>query len=294
MGVVVLATTPSRRRARRPGGARRHRRDGRAGRLLPRAGGRDDEHRRADLGHRRDGSRGGRDRHGRPADHVQVVGLVLTLVGVVLASRERWRRRHAAGRATIGLALAAVGFGAFFVGMDRGLGDASVVGCWSPRGARSCCCRRVALVGAPARPGDPRPGDDRRDRRAGPGRHRLLRAGHQEGLLSVVAVVGSLYPVATVLLARSCCRARAPIQGVGVVLSRGVADRRRLTPSSDSSSAIVSPAAGGGPWPCRSPAGLRLPGRSSTNTICYGARPSRSRPARRCPGRACACRPRRR
>src|SRR5437868_4245967 len=54
---------------------------------------------------------------------LQLVGILAAGVGVVLASREAPHddeERARAGRASIGLALvAALGFGAFFVGMDR-------------------------------------------------------------------------------------------------------------------------------------------------------------------------------
>src|SRR5207245_6261816 len=68
---------------------------------------------------------------------VQLVGIVAAGVGVVLASREAPHEDEArarAGRASIGLALvAALGFGGFFVGMDRAA-DADIL--WALFAAR--------------------------------------------------------------------------------------------------------------------------------------------------------------
>jgi uncharacterized membrane protein len=52
----------------------------------------------------------------------------------------------------------------------------------------------------------------------------LFQLASQRGLLSVVAVLGSLYPAATVVLARVVINERMnAIQGVGVVLALGAA-----------------------------------------------------------------------
>jgi len=52
----------------------------------------------------------------------------------------------------------------------------------------------------------------------------LFQLATQKGLLSVVAVLGSLYPAATVVLARVLIKERMnAIQGVGVVLALGAA-----------------------------------------------------------------------
>lgn len=146
-------------------------------------------------------------------------GLVLTLAGVVLASREE-DQGHAS-RASIGLALlAALGFGSFFIVYDAA-SDASVL--WA-----MLCIRIVALplvgglvlvrgVGLP------------RGRDlvvlGGAGVLDLSATGlyalaNRQGALSVVAVVGSLYPVATVLLAQAVLSERVSrLQAGGVAMA---------------------------------------------------------------------------
>ena len=154
---------------------------------------------------------------------VQLAGIAAAAVGVVLASREADHgddARARAGRASIGLALvAALGFGGFFVGMDRAA-DADIL--WALFAAR--IAGNLALLGfvLVVRPRFDVP-------LAAPpslaavgaldlAANGLYAWGTTEGLLSVVAVLGSLYPVATVLLARGVLGERIRrVQGVGVV-----------------------------------------------------------------------------
>jgi uncharacterized membrane protein len=158
----------------------------------------------------------------RPAA-LQLAGIVAAVVGVVLASREL-DEPHPEGRVpertSIALALvAALGFGTFFVGMDAGA-DASVP--WALLANRTASVSAVLLVVGAARvplPGSPR--------RLAPlvlvglldaGANGLYAWGTTEGLVSVVAVLGSLYPVATVLLARLVLGERVRrVQEVGIV-----------------------------------------------------------------------------
>jgi drug/metabolite transporter (DMT)-like permease len=139
---------------------------------------------------------------------LQVAGIALACAGVILAARESPAEEEAArraGRTAIGLALiAAVGFGSFFAGMDRAeeTGDVAWV----------LLCARVvdvALLGAAAavfRPRLPRAGTALGVIAAIGALDLLanllfvLAAGR--GLLSVVGVLGSLYPAVTVILAR--------------------------------------------------------------------------------------------
>jgi drug/metabolite transporter (DMT)-like permease len=140
----------------------------------------------------------------RPAA-LQVVGMVLALVGILLASREApgdpGRR---AGRTSIGLAvLAAVGFGTFFVGVDRASATAEVP--WVILISRSCSLVLVAAAALLTRPALPRGGAlwplaviGVLDLAA----NGLYAVATTEGLLSIVAVLSSLYPAVTVVLAR--------------------------------------------------------------------------------------------
>lgn len=149
------------------------------------------------------------------------LGLAIAVVGVVLASREQHDDVGAlrARRASVALALAAaVGFGAYFALADPAA-DASIL--WLlvlsrlvavPALAGILLARRVALPG-------------RRDllTLVGAGALDVTATGlfglaNTKGALAVVSVVGSLYPVATVLLARALLGERLrPVQAAGVV-----------------------------------------------------------------------------
>jgi len=148
------------------------------------------------------------------------LGLVVAVVGVLLASREQHddAEQAAAGRAAVWLALiAALGFGSYFVFSDVAA-DSSVP--WLLAFSRVLIV--PALIGvafvrrAPA-----------------PARASLLVLGlaglldvsatglyglaNTKGALSIVSVVGALYPVATVLLARVVLGERIrPLQQAGV------------------------------------------------------------------------------
>jgi drug/metabolite transporter (DMT)-like permease len=142
---------------------------------------------------------------------LQVAGMAAALVGVILASRESepaedaGDEHRAAGRAAIGLALvAAVGFGTFFVGVDKASATAEVP--WVIVVSRSCSLVLVLIAALVARPGLPRDAGS-----VGAlamigvldlGANGLFALATTEGLLSVVAVLGSLYPAVTVVLAR--------------------------------------------------------------------------------------------
>ena len=157
----------------------------------------------------------------RPAA-LQLAGIVAAVAGVVLASRELDEPHpgRIPERTSIALALvAALGFGTFFVGMDAGA-DASVP--WALLANRIASVSAVLLVVGAARvalPGSPR--------QLAPlvlvglldaGANGLYAWGTTEGLVSVVAVLGSLYPVATVLLARVVLGERVRrVQEVGIV-----------------------------------------------------------------------------
>ena len=136
---------------------------------------------------------------------LQVAGMVLAFAGIVLASREPSPDGKPASRAGIGLALvAALGFGTFFVGIDRASEDAGVL--WVIAASRTCGLAVIAAAVLARRPAMPREG-----RAWGVllvigvldlGANALYAYATTKGLLSIVAVLGSLYPAVTVVLAR--------------------------------------------------------------------------------------------
>jgi drug/metabolite transporter (DMT)-like permease len=156
---------------------------------------------------------------------ITTAGLVAIVVGVVLASREEHdgAEATAAGRRALGLALlSAVGFGGFFVLIDAP-SDVSVP--WTLVVSRAAALPLVLLVIARNRPAFPA-------RRLALGiaavgcidllATSLLSIAQTEGDLSVVSVLGGMYPVATVLLAAAVLheRVRAP-QLLGIVCALG-------------------------------------------------------------------------
>jgi len=152
---------------------------------------------------------------------VVAAGLGVTVVGVVLASREHHddEQRTAAGRLSVGLALvAALGFGSYFVLSDAAADDSvlwllalsriiPVPGlaafAWA-RGMRPPPARTASILAA-----------------AGTldcSATALYGVANTKGALSIVAVVGSLYPVMTLILARAVLSERIRrVQQVGVV-----------------------------------------------------------------------------
>jgi drug/metabolite transporter (DMT)-like permease len=142
----------------------------------------------------------------RPAA-LQVVGILAAVVGVVLASRESdaGLQQRRVARASLALALvAAVGFGSYFVGI-RASARADVL--WAllvSRGAGFVALAALAAirggVGAGGRASfAPLAAMGILDLSA----TGLYAVASRHGLLSVVAVAASLYPLATVLLARA-------------------------------------------------------------------------------------------
>jgi drug/metabolite transporter (DMT)-like permease len=157
---------------------------------------------------------------------LQAAGIVLACGGVVLAAREPSSgdaEARRAGRASIGLALvAAVGFGTFFAGMDRAEETADVA--WVLLAARTADVLLIVLAVLAVRPGLPT-APATLGAIAAVGVFDLLAnllfvlaAGR--GLLSVVGVLGSLYPAVTVLLARFVLHERlSRTQGAGVAIT---------------------------------------------------------------------------
>jgi drug/metabolite transporter (DMT)-like permease len=153
-------------------------------------------------------------------------GLVAIVIGVVLASREEHADAEAAaaGRTAILLALlSAVGFGGFFVLTDAPA-DASVV--WTIVLARAAPIPLIVAMVLLTRPAQ------RPSRRLALGiaavgtidlaATSLIALANTKGDLSLVSVLGGMYPVATVLLAAVIIHERlARPQMAGVVLALG-------------------------------------------------------------------------
>jgi drug/metabolite transporter (DMT)-like permease len=153
---------------------------------------------------------------------LQSAGVAVAVVGVVLASREidESGARPERARRSVALALvAAVGFGSFFVGMNRAA-DADVF--WALLVARSTSVLLAGAAVAALRPAFAVP-RGRLPALALVGAldvsaNALYAWASTEGLLSLVAVLGSLYPVVTVVLARAVLREQVrPIQDLGIV-----------------------------------------------------------------------------
>lgn len=153
-------------------------------------------------------------------------GIALAAVGIVLASREEPGGEFSSGpqdaRASIGLALvAALGFGIFLTAID-GASEASVP--WAlvcARGTSVALCAVALLAVAGQRL--PARADAGRLAAVGildVGANGLYAVATTKGLLSVVSVLGSLYPVTTVILARLILGERlGRVQQAGVALA---------------------------------------------------------------------------
>ena len=162
---------------------------------------------------------------------VQWAGLVLAMAGIVAASREPAHEdvgRTESHRRSVALALlAAVGFGVFFLGIDRATETADALPCTLV--GRMASVSLALVIVAIARPAVPRGAAA-----IGPivlaglldaGANALYALATTEGLLSVVSVLGSLYPAVTVILARLVLAERIAwwqTTGVGATLG-GVA-----------------------------------------------------------------------
>jgi drug/metabolite transporter (DMT)-like permease len=149
------------------------------------------------------------------------VGLAVTVVGVILASREAHEEEQqaAAGRLSIALALlAAIGFGSYFVLSDAAADDSIL---WFLVLSRVIPVPLLIAVAAwrhlphpPVRSAVALVAGGTLDC----GATGLYALANTKGALSIVSVVGSLYPVATVVLARVVLGERIrPVQRAGVV-----------------------------------------------------------------------------
>jgi drug/metabolite transporter (DMT)-like permease len=152
---------------------------------------------------------------------LQGMGVAIALVGVLLASREAGEGGGFVSRGA-GLALvSAVGFGCFFLAIDKA-SDGDVL--WAVCVNRTVSVALLGLALLVTRPAlGLRPADMRR--LAVVGMLDILANGFfalaaTKGLVSVVAVLASLYPVITVVLARVVLKERLrPVQRVGAALA---------------------------------------------------------------------------
>src|SRR5919201_5610767 len=157
----------------------------------------------------------------RPAP-IQAVGAVAGVAGVVLVAREPDSEWRAAGRTSIGLAaVAALGFGVFFLGLDAASPRDPA---WTIVAARVGGVATLLIAAAYARP-------SMRIERALVGTllaiglfdvlaNSLFALATNHGLLALVSVAGSLYSAVTVLLARFILGERlAGPQRAGVIVA---------------------------------------------------------------------------
>jgi drug/metabolite transporter (DMT)-like permease len=166
-----------------------------------------------------------------PGDHpsaLQGAGIAAAVLGVILASREHDSSAHPldrrATRVAVGLALvAALGFGSFFVGLRASARHDVWWALFAARTAGLVALGTVALRFRPERGirrGElpPLAAVGALDLAA----NALYAVATRHGILSVVAVAASLYPLATVLLARVFLGERVRrIQELGIVAAIG-------------------------------------------------------------------------
>jgi drug/metabolite transporter (DMT)-like permease len=157
-----------------------------------------------------------------------VLGIVAAVAGVVLVSRTPDPGQHRSGRPARVPAMAlgaALGFGLYFVFVDAGTATAGASPLWVVAGGRTSSLLvlvTIALAGRHAEATWP-------GRRIVPvaligiadtSANLLFALAATSGNLAVVGVLGSLYPVATVVLARWLLRERLSAgQNVGVLLA---------------------------------------------------------------------------
>jgi drug/metabolite transporter (DMT)-like permease len=153
---------------------------------------------------------------------IQLLGAALAIGGVMLVAREPDPEWRAANRAAVGLAaMAALGFGLFFTSLDAASGDQPA---WTIVLARVGGVATLLIGAVVLRPSM----RIARDMYAplitiaicDIAANSLFALATQRGLLSLVAVAGSLYSAVTVLLARFVLAERlAQPQQAGVVLA---------------------------------------------------------------------------
>jgi drug/metabolite transporter (DMT)-like permease len=160
---------------------------------------------------------------GERPEGLQIAGMAAALTGAVLATRSADSTPGASSRRALALgAVAALGFGGFYVGMDAAVDSADPF--WALLAARTTAglVLVVVLLGL-------RPRLDARRADLSPliliglldvGANTCFTLGAETGLLSVVSVLASLYPVTTVVLARAVLGERlGGVQAAGVAIA---------------------------------------------------------------------------
>jgi drug/metabolite transporter (DMT)-like permease len=135
----------------------------------------------------------------------QGIGIAVALAGVALVSREAGEEAERGGAVATGVGLAllsALGFGCFFIGIDKA-SDGDVL--WAILANRMTGVPILIVLALVLRPPLPRSAADLRVLALigtlDMGANALFAAAATKGLVSVVAVLGSLYPMVTFALA---------------------------------------------------------------------------------------------
>lgn len=161
---------------------------------------------------------------GERPGNLQALGALLALGGVILAAREKAESGARGGRLTAGVGLAllaALGFGGFFVGIYEASRDDAL---WAILVQRSTTLVLVLSAAAVLRP------TLAVGRAELPGlaaigvldtaANALFAFASRQGLVALVGILGSLYPVVTILLARAVLGERlATLQWGGVTFA---------------------------------------------------------------------------
>jgi drug/metabolite transporter (DMT)-like permease len=164
---------------------------------------------------------------GEPLGLLPALGIAVALAGVVLVSvpTETVTPGHAAPRPALLLALgAALTFGFFFACLDGGAGENATTALWTVAGARLSSLPTLGVLIAATVRRVPWPGQNLAPIAAvgvlDTVANALFAYAATSGNAGVVAVLGSLYPVATVLLGRVILQERLTwLQGSGVVVA---------------------------------------------------------------------------